>query len=156
MAKVRTAARAAAPVRAGLDISALAGTFAYKFSGYAMSPDRQFPFFLTGLGKFQLDASGNLTGAHRSAFTPLQGSGASLATGAYDLNGTMTIRNDGTGEANILFTKTLGDGTNVRGQFYVLVAGNADRLWMISSGARVPETGAEADELVNLEAVRVA
>lgn len=146
--------RGVASARAGLDISALAGTFAYKFSGYVMEQNR--PFFLTGLGKFQLDANGNLTGAHRSAYTQLQGMGAALATGAYNLSGTVTVRNDGNGEADILFTKTSGDGKNVQGQFYVLVPGNADRLWMISSGAHVPGTGEEADELVNLEAVRVA
>jgi hypothetical protein len=154
MAKKRRVASARA--RAGLDISALAGTFAYKFSGYAMEPNRPGPFFLTGLGKFQLDASGNLTGAHRSSYTPLQGLGATIATGAYNLSGTLTVRNDGNGEADILFTKTSGDGKNVRGQFYVLVPGNADHLWMISSGGVLPETNEKSDELVNLEAVRVA
>lgn len=154
MANRKSSASATEPTRRGLGIPALAGTFAFRFSGYVMAQDR--PFYLTGLGKFQVDANGNLTGAQRSAITPIQGQGASLATGAYDLKGTISVRNDGTGEASILFTKTSGSGRNVNGQFYVLLVGNVDRLWMISSGATVPETGEQADELVDLEAVRVA
>jgi hypothetical protein len=86
----------------------------------------------------------------------LHGTGALFETGEYRLKGTITVRGDGTGEASILFTKTAGPGLNVSGDFYVVVAGNVDRLWLISSGAKVPETGASADELVNLEAVRVS
>ncbi|SRR6266571_3660616 len=154
MANGSSSVSATEPTRKSLAISALAGTFAYRFSGYVMAQDR--PFYLAGLGKFQIDASGNLTGAHRSAITAIHGQGASLATGAYDLKGTISVQNDGTGDARILFTKTSGGGKNVDGQFYVLLAGNADRLWLISSGAKVPETGEAADELVNLEAVRVS
>jgi hypothetical protein len=137
-------------------MSALAGTFAYKFNGYAMLPHRPGPFFLAGLGKFQIDASGNVTGAHRSTFTSIQGMGATLKTGAYKLSGTLNVTNDGNGEADILFSKTSGDGNNVKGQFYVLTFGHGERLWMISSGGVVPETHEAADELVTLEAVRVA
>jgi hypothetical protein len=87
---------------------------------------------------------------------PIQGQDAKLMTAAYQLKGTISVGSDGTGKASILFTKTDGSGLNVDGQFYVLLAGNMDRLWLISSGAVVPETGAPAQELVNLEAVRVA
>jgi hypothetical protein len=134
--------------------AALAGTFAFKFSGYAMAQSR--PFFLTGLGRFQIDANGILTGAQRSAIMPIQGQDVKLATGAYQLKGTVNVRSDGSGEARILFTNTGVGGLNVDGQFYVLLAGNVDRLWLISSGGVVPETGVPATELVNLEAVRVA
>jgi hypothetical protein len=143
----------AGPASTGLDTAAVAGRFAYRFSGYAMPTAR--PYFLTGLGHFQIDPNGNLTGTHRSAIMPIQGQGAKLANGAYELTGTISIRSDRTGDASILFTKTEGGGLNVQGKFYVLVAENVDRLWMISSGAVVPETGAQAEELVTLEAVRV-
>src|SRR5258708_6110943 len=65
----RAAARATGPAVKGLAIAAIAGTFAYRFSGYAMHQDR--PWWLTGLGQFKIDAKGNLTGAHRSTITPI-------------------------------------------------------------------------------------
>jgi hypothetical protein len=132
----------------------LAGTFAFRFSGYTMAQDR--PWFLTGLGHFQIDALGKVTGQHRSAITPIQGQNAALTTTVYTLDGTISIRSDGTGEAKILFTSEPLPDDTVRildGEFYVLLAGNADRLWMISSSAKVND--APVDELVNLEAVRV-
>src|SRR5215470_2686308 len=109
-----------------------AGTFAFRFSGFTMAQER--PWFLTGLGHFQIDALGKLTGQHRSAITPIQGMGAALTTRVYMLDGTISIRSDGTGEAKILFTsEPLPDHTvrKLDGEFFVLLAGNADRLWMI-------------------------
>jgi hypothetical protein len=132
----------------------LAGTFAFKFSGYTTAQAR--PFFLTGLGHFQIDASGNLTGVQQSAIMPIQGQDASLEVGAYQLKGTIKVGDDGTGQANILLKNTSGKGLDVEGQFYVLLAGNVDRLWLISSGGTVPQTGEPANELVHIEAVRVA
>lgn len=140
----------------GLELATVAGNFAFRFSGYAMPSAR--PYYLTGLGQFIIDVNGSLTGTHRTAIMPIQGQGAKLTTGAYQLKGTINVRMDGTGEASILFTRTGGSGSglDVKGEFYVSLAGNVDRLWFISSGAVVPQTGEGAEELVNLEAVRTA
>jgi hypothetical protein len=63
---------------------------------------------------------------------------------------------DGSGDAIISFTSTDGKGRNVDGTFFVQVAGTADRLWFVSSGATLPKSdGAEADEQVTVEAVRL-
>lgn len=158
----RVAVRAA---RAGGTV-VIAGAFAYKFHGYAMRQVR--PWFLTGIGHFDIDAKGNLTGAHRSSILPIHGQDSELATGHYTLQGTIRVRGDGTGDASILFTLVEGNGRNIKGNFFVLVPGNGDRLWLISSGQTVadpskrdngeptPELVEPAPELVDLEAVRVA
>lgn len=142
------------PTSSGLDTAALAGSYTYRFGGYSMPTAR--PYYLVGLGRFQVDSSGNLTGSHRSAIMPIQGQGAKLTNSTYQLSGTIGIREDRTGEASILFTKTEGGGLNVKGEFFVLLAEGVDRLWLISAGAVVPETGQAAEELVTLEAIRVA
>jgi hypothetical protein len=134
--------------------ASLMGTFAYKFSGFALLQTR--PFFLTGLGHFQIDAAGHLTGAHPAAIMAIQGQDSEFDTTSYTLRGTINLKADGTGEANIRFTSTGdGKGKNVDDKFSVVLAGNADRLWLISTDPRVPETGERANELVNIEAVRI-
>src|SRR5437773_4663439 len=75
------------PANVSLGIPRLPGVFAYRFSGYAMTQTR--PFYLTGLGQFQIDAKGNLTGAHRAANMAIQGQDAKVRLGAYDLKGTI-------------------------------------------------------------------
>jgi hypothetical protein len=88
---------------------------------------------------------------------PLQGQGAKLTTGLYQLSGSITVGADGELKATIQFTRTggTGQGLNVDGEFFVMTTG-ADRLWFISSGASVQGTDNPAQELVNLEAVRMA
>jgi hypothetical protein len=139
---------------AGLAPPALAGAFAFKFSGYENAQGR--PFFLTGLGHFQIDARGNLTGTHRSSIMPIQGQDVKLETAEYRLTGTINIGDDGIGTASILFTNISGVGLDVDGTFNVQAAG-VDRLWLISSGGTALSTPSQpANELVQLEAVRVA
>jgi hypothetical protein len=133
--------------------AALAGTFAFKFTGYAVK-DR-IPYRLTGLGQFQIDDKGNLTGMQRSAITALQGLDAELRTSVYQLSGTISIANDGTGTASIRFTAITPNRLNLQGEFFVLLPGSVDRIWMISSGSVIPEGKEPADELVNLEAIRM-
>jgi hypothetical protein len=111
-------------------------------------------FRLVGLGRFQINQQGHLTGHQKSSITALQGQAAKLQNGSYDLKGRVTLEGDGTGSAEISFTKTSGDGLNVNGTFNVLVAGTADRLWFVSAGGTVPPSNMPADELVSLEAVR--
>lgn len=131
--------------------------FAYKFSGYAMEQAR--PWFLTGLGQFKVDGKGKLTGTHRSSILPIHGQDSELSIGYYELQGSIDVGNDGTGEASILFTKVKGEGRDIQGSFFVLVPGNSpDRLWLISSGQKVvggSDDGQLAPELVDLEAVLV-
>jgi hypothetical protein len=155
--------RAAVPVAKGLAIAAVAGNFAYRFSGYAMHQDR--PWWLTGLGQFKIDANGNLTGAHRSAITAIDGTYAKLTTGSYTLQGSIGIRADGTGDANIHFTETDDTPRKLQAEFFVMLGGDTNRLWFISSGAVLipfqPPGGVlqlpkPADESVTLEAIRIA
>ncbi len=150
----RSAAGSTVPARKRIALSALAGAFAYRFSGYVMKQDR--PWWLTGVGRFEIDAQRNLTGAHRCAIMPISGQAAALVTGVYALKGSISIGTDRTGDATILFTRTGGSGQDVKGQFYVTLAEDENRLWFISSGAVVPGTGEVANESVTLEAVRVA
>jgi hypothetical protein len=133
----------------------LAGKFAFKFSGFALLQAR--PFYLTGLGHLEIDEHGNLTGAQQAAVMAIQGLDANFQTGAYALEGKIEVNeDDGTGKAKILFTKKSGEGKDVDGHFHVQLAGNADRFWLISTGATEPKTGEPAYELVNAEAVRVS
>ena len=101
------------------------------------------------------------TGTHRSSILPIHGQDSELTTGQYKLKGIIRVRGDGTGDASILFTLAEGNGRNIQGNFFVLVPGNGDRLWLISSGQTVvnpgkPDNGEPAPELVDLDAVRVA
>jgi hypothetical protein len=132
--------------------SDIAGTFAYRFSGFTMKQERQW--WLTGVGRFDIDAKGKLTGAHSSAIMVLKGSDAEVRKGEYSLDGTITMKGDGSGNAEILFTKTRGGGLDVRGWFSVMLGGDKDHLWFISAGA-VSDSGEAAHESVTLEAVRL-
>ncbi len=143
------------------EIPALAGTFAYRFNGYAIRQNR--PFYLLGVGQLMIDRQGNITGEHQSAATAMQGQDATVMTGKYKLNGMMVVASNGAGEAGIFFNKADGQGKNVVGGFYVQVAGDVDRIWMMSSKAMdvdliIPPDGKprEAVELCSLEAVRMA
>jgi hypothetical protein len=142
-----------------LEIPAIAGTFAYRFNGYAMTQDR--PFYLLGIGQLSIDTYGKITGDHQSASTAIQGQDATVMTGEYTLTGQMTLQSNGAGGASILFEKKSGQGLNVLGLFFVRLAGNVDQFWMMSSKALAVNSQegkfmGEAVELASLEAVRLA
>lgn len=138
----------------GLSTQDLAGRFAFRFSGFAMR--NNILYNLAGVGQFEIDAEGNLLGNHRSSLSPLQGQGAYLHAGNYDLDGDISLSGDGvTGYAKIFFKDKTGKGRDLEGEFYVAAAGSADRLWLVSSRAEIP-TGMPADELVSMEAIRIA
>ena len=131
----------------------IAGTYAYRFSGF--STTILTPFKLAGLGQFLITDSGGLTGSQRTSIMALKGQGASLLSGGYSLNGTITLQPDGTGTATIRFNKTCGNGVDViDGEFFVHVGGTPDRLWLLSS-LLSQNSSAEANELVEVEAVRL-
>jgi hypothetical protein len=139
--------------RRAFSLSDVAAVYAFRFNGYTML--NNIRYFLVGVGQFQVTENGTISGRQKSSITPLQGQKAVLETSAYDLAGTITLQADGAGDAFIRFTKTVGNGLDVEGKFFVQVAGSADRLWFISSGASLPKFGTSADELVTLEALRM-
>jgi hypothetical protein len=143
----------------GFFLPALAGTFAYRFNGHVMAKDH--PFYLLGVGHLRIDSHGTITGEQRSATTKIEGQGATVMAGDYTLWGKMNVNPQGTGDAEIFFTKKDGQGLDVLGKFYLQVAGNLDQFWMISSGAlqinsKEGTIGSEAVELASLEFVRMA
>jgi hypothetical protein len=131
----------------------VAATYAFRFNGYTML--NNIRYFLLGVGKFKINSDGNISGNQQSSITSLQGQKASLETSSYDLTGIINLDEEGAGNAVIRFTKTEGNGLDVEGNFFVQVAGSAERLWFISSGASVSNSGTPADELVTLEAIRM-
>jgi hypothetical protein len=131
----------------------IAGRYAYRFDGFTVASN--ILYRLLGLGQFRIREDGTLVGRQRSSITALQGQGAKHQNGAYDLEGQVTLESDGTGSARIRFTSASVDGLDLIGEFYVLVAGTAERLWFISSGETIPSLGIPADELVSLEAIRM-
>jgi hypothetical protein len=137
----------------GFALANLAGRFAFRFAGFPVR--NGIMYRLDGVGQFSLDNQGNLTGKQRSSITALQGQGAKLQIGAFSLNGTVTLDSDGTGSASIKFRATDGGTGDIDGEFFLVIAGTPDRLWLVSSGGTVPSSGAQADELCTLEAVRM-
>jgi hypothetical protein len=141
-------------------ISDIKGRYALRFSGFTMAYN--ILYHLSGLGQFEIDPNGKLTGQQRSSITALQGQEAKLEKATYDLNGTVTLDKYGNGSAAVHFKETTS-GRQLDGQFYILVAGTPDRLWLVSSGATVPGLRARlgssvtsADELMSGEAIRMA
>jgi hypothetical protein len=139
-------------------VTDLRGSFAFKFEGFSVRDATLYR--LVGVGVFDLDDQGKLTGRHQSSITPLQGQNARLSTARYDLTGQVVLQNDGTGSATIAFRATDPGPLNLDGTFFVVIGGSVDRLWFISSGSTIPPdpSGGEAtpaDELVSLEAVRI-
>ena len=137
----------------GFSVSDLAGSYAFRFDGFTMT--NNILYSLRGLGQFELDQNGKLSGKHRSSITQLQGQDAALQTSVYTLKG--QIKPDSNGMvADINFTNAGGFGANVDGKFFVLVATNPHRLWFISSGATLPDSkNAPAVETVSIEAIRM-
>jgi hypothetical protein len=144
------------PAPIGFSTLDIAGVYAFRFSGFTMK--NNILHYLAGLGRWRIDENGNLIGSHRFSTTELQGAAAALTAGSYDSNGTIILDGDGSGmgSASITFTLTSGEGKNIDGTFHVTVAGTADRLWLVSKGATVMPSGTQADELVNVEAIRIA
>jgi hypothetical protein len=131
----------------------LAGTYAFRFSGNSIRSSVLFR--LSGVGRFQISEQGKLTGQHRSSITALQGQGAKLTTAKFQLDGQVTLDSDGTGSANIRFRSTDAGSGDVDGDFHLVVAGAPDRIWFVSAGSKTPD-GDLADELVDMEAIRIA
>ena len=132
----------------------LAGRYAYKFAGYAIS--NNILHYLVGVGQFEIKDDGKLAGQHKSSITPIQGQAAKLQTGGYELKGTVTLEASGVGSASINFKSKSTHGLDVKGEFHVQVAGATDRLWFISAGATLPtQNNIPADEIVTLEAIRM-
>jgi hypothetical protein len=137
-----------------LSVADLAGKYAYRFNGFAMS--NNILRYLVGVGQLYIREDGSLTGHHKSSITALAGQAAKLQTGDYDLSGKIKLEPTGTGLASIDFKPRAGGGLEVLGKFYVQVAGKPDRLWLISAGGTLPtRNGMDADELVTVEAVRM-
>ena len=155
MAKKSQRARAVARKRFGTPD--IAGTFAYRFSGYAIVQSQSW--WLTGVGRFDIDADGILEGAHHSAIMALKGAQANVSNSGYKLKGDITMKSDGSGNATIEFTNTTGTGLNLRAEFHVMLGGDTDHLWFISGNAEVPGVDNKPDrpahESVTLEAVRL-
>jgi hypothetical protein len=143
----------AAGAQGRFSLDQFGGTFAYRFGGFTML--NGVPYRLAGLGQFQIDAkTGELTGRQRSSLTALHGQGVTLKTGEFSIAGSISMQADGVGSATLTFTKTT-DGSGVKGEFNLLAAGSADRIWLVSSGGVVLGSGEPADELVEGEAVRI-
>jgi hypothetical protein len=131
-----------------------AGNYVFRFNGFTMANDT--PYYLVGLGKFVLDASGNLTGTQTSSITQIAGQGASLSYASNTLTGTWNIGEDGTGTAKIKFTSKQQTMT---GTFDLVAVGDTGRIWMISTGATVQASKGLgtylADEVNHGEAIKV-
>jgi hypothetical protein len=116
------------------------------------------PHRICGIGRFTLDAAGQLTGSHTSSGTPLQGSVSDVLVGAYRLEGTLLL-DPGTplGNAEIDFITDGKQLESVHGRFRVAVAGSPDRLWLMSTGATIigKDKPTSIAELVIIEVVRI-
>jgi hypothetical protein len=137
----------------GFSLQDITGRYTYKFAGFTMV--NNILYRLLGLGQFTIASDGTLSGAQRSSITPLQGQGAKLKKGAYDVEGQITLDASGIGSAAIYFRNQNPQRPDLKGEFYLGIAGTGDRLWLISSGATLQPSNLPVDELVTLEAVRV-
>ena len=129
----------------------IAGTFAFRFSGFSVDGNDE-QYYLVGVGIMQLHNDGSVSGSQRSTITKLVGSGCKLQRSHDTMAGTYQFAADGTGAATITFTSVdqVLEGT------FDFVRVDADRFWMISSGARIMSSeGILADEVVSGEAVRM-
>jgi hypothetical protein len=153
----RRPASATGEAIAGITMSALAGRFAYKFSGYAVLQMRSW--WLMGLGTLEIGQDGKVKGAQRSTIMPTEGQGIDLIKGAWDLQGTIRVQSDATGHASIRFSRTTAKGETrlLDGEFFVLVP-EVNRFWMISTEVIIINPGVpirKAHESVEVEAIRI-
>jgi hypothetical protein len=133
------------------------GTYAYRFSGYAMDTNGT-PYRLVGVGKLNFFKDGTLSGQQSSAVTELQGFDHKVQPAVYELSGTHNPGNGLIGEANVTFLSPM----QILKSTFAFVEAGPDRLWLISTGSTRTTSGGEplpssvpADELVTGEAVRV-
>jgi hypothetical protein len=107
------------------------------------------------------DGKGTLVGSHKSSRTALSGQAAAIGRGDYALTGEITLEDSGvTGCAKVHFEDLTGQKLHLDGEFYVVAAGSADRLWLVSAADSIPpqspgQPPVPADEVVSLEAVRI-
>jgi len=137
------------------------GTYAYRFSGYAVKNNE--PWQLVGIGTMTLKADNTITGFHTACSSPMEGFDAALQVGRFSLTGSYGPKKNGFGandlEASITFTqvetengvpKQVLDGT-----FSLVPAGAADGFWLISTGAYNNTSRTNAVEVVSGEAMRI-
>ncbi len=147
----------------------IAGTYAHRFSGYAVV--QGIPCSVVGLGTMSIQPTGAVTGRQISSATQLEGDGAVIEVGEFDLIGSLTADTGGLWKATITFTQTGGNANGPQdqvlvGTFSLVPAGGVvdmyERLWLISTGATLMTSGSNpiplgpADEVVSGEAVRIA
>lgn len=130
----------------------LAGLWSFRFSGYTVA--QAAPYRLAGLGWMRITPDGGIAGAQCSAITMLQGQGAKLSTNQFDLSGMIKAGLPGFGLATIHYQPTSGHGLALDGTFALMPGAGRDQIWMVSQGATVSGSGADADELATIEAVR--
>lgn len=137
-----------------------AGTYAYRFSGYAMKKKREH--HLVGIGTMQLHPDFSITGQHRAALLTFV-SDLPVQRGLYDITGTYEqLDDDGRDfEAEITFTRKPWDDDDtikqvIVGTFSLVPAGGADGFWLISTHTFNETEGEEAEEVVSGEAILIA
>jgi hypothetical protein len=130
----------------------LAGRFAYKFEGHAIASGNDF--LLKGVGFMTLAKDGTLTGHHKFSLLLLANTNQ-LDTGGYTLTGKVTMGADGTGTATITFKPDPGTSTDgSTGTYNVVMGGDYDHLWFVTSGGTRTGTNMPTTELSLIEAVR--
>lgn len=135
----------------------LAGDWAYRFSGFTIMDGA--PCYLVGMGVLNLSPDGKVTGKQSASITPLTGSKLALLNRVMDLSGTYSNEDGAWSKATLRF---LDPGKeDERGTFDIIQV-DADRFWMISTGAKQlnpnsPGDGksSPADEVNSGEAVRI-
>jgi len=147
--------------RRSFSAASLAGTYAFRFSGFSMlalspPPPPPVPYYLVGVGLITLRRDGTLVGQQTSSTTPMAGNQAAILVCNYTLDGTVAVNPNGTGTASITFTpsSSSSDCAQEEGTFSLVVAGS-NSIWLISTGATLPD-GSSADEVVQIEAVRIS
>jgi hypothetical protein len=129
----------------------LAGKYVFRFDGFCMAEDT--PYFLAGVGKFNLDQSNQLAGILKSSITQIAGPGAALSHSTYSIAGTWNVNNDEMDTATITFQSPKQTMT---GTFDLVAADGPNHFWLISTGAKIAGQNGDADEVVSGEAYRVA
>ena len=135
----------------------LAGDWAYRFSGFTIIDGTQC--YLVGMGVLALSADGKITGKQSATITALTGTDQKLLNRVMELSGTYS--SEGVwGKATLRFLKPGVE--DERGTFDIIQV-DADRFWMISTGAKqldpnsIPDLSKAslADEINSGEAVRI-
>jgi hypothetical protein len=128
--------------------TSLCGDWAYRFSGFTIMENT--PCYLVGMGVLTLNADGTIKGKQSASITPLTGTGQALLHRELDLSGTYS-GNGVWGSSKLTF---LTVGEHEVGTFDIIQV-DADRFWMISTGAKQMPGSTPADEVNSGEAVRI-